>query len=56
MLIEGVDSSAVKKLWLDTVYMELLSDCPFSRHDVDVELYNSTLWCVQEVVTIQLLV
>ena len=42
LLIEGVDSSAVKKLWLDTVYMELLSDCPFSRHDVDVELYNST--------------
>ena len=39
LLIEGVDSSAVKKLWLDTFYGKLLSDCPFSRDDVVVEWY-----------------
>ena len=39
LLIEGVDSSAVKKLWLDIVYRKLLSDCPFSRDDVVVEWY-----------------
>ena len=39
LLIEGVDSSAVKKLWLQNGYKELLSDCPLSRDDVVVE------WC-----------
>ena len=33
LLIEGVDSSAVKKLWLYIGYKELLSDCPLSRDD-----------------------
>ena len=41
-LIEGVDSSAVKKLWLYKDYKKFLSDCPLSRDDVDVEWYNDT--------------
>ena len=40
LLIKGVDSSAVKKLWLDTYYKKLLSDCPLSRDDVIVEWYD----------------
>ena len=39
LLIDGVDSSAVKKLWLPNGYKELMSDCPLSRDDVVVE------WC-----------
>ena len=31
LLIEGVDSSAVKKLWLHYCYKKLLSDYPLSR-------------------------
>ena len=40
LLIEGVDSSAVNKLWLHNGYKELLSDCPLSRDDVVIEWYN----------------
>ena len=40
LLIEGVDSSAVKKLWLQNGHKKLLSDCPLSRDDVVVEWYN----------------
>ena len=40
LLIEGVGSSAVKILWLDTVYKELLSDCPLFRDDVVIRWYN----------------
>ena len=42
LLIEGVDSSAVKKLWLYDGYKILLSDCPLSRDDVVVEWYHHT--------------
>ena len=40
LLIEGVDSSAVKKLWLYSDYKKLLSDCPLSRDDVVIEWYD----------------
>ena len=40
LLIEGVDSSAVKKLHLRSSYKELLSDCPLSRDDVVIEWYD----------------
>ena len=39
MLIEGVYSSAVKKLWLQKDYKKLLSGCPLSRDDVVIEWY-----------------
>ena len=38
MLIEGIDSSAVKKLWLYH-HKNLLSDFPLSRDDVVIEWY-----------------
>ena len=41
LLIEGVDSSAVKKLWLDIHYKKLSSDCPLSRDDVVIEWYDN---------------
>ena len=42
LLIEGVESSAVKKLHLysSSHYKKLLSDCPLSRDDVVIEWYN----------------
>ena len=40
LLIEGVDSSAVKKLWLHNGYKKLESDCQLSRDDVVVEWYR----------------
>ena len=45
LLIEGVDSSAVKKVHLYRCstyrYKKLLSDCPLSRDDVVIEWYDS---------------
>ena len=43
LLIEVIDSSAVKKLWLNNDYKELLRDCPLSRDDVVVEWYNDSV-------------
>ena len=40
MLINGVNSSALKKLWLQNGYEGLLSYCPLSRGDVVVEWYK----------------
>ena len=43
MLIEAVDNSAVKKLWLNNcvfVYKEWIGNCPFSRNDVEIVWYN----------------
>ena len=40
LLIEGVDSSAVKKVHLDIYYAKSLSDCPLSRDDVVIEWYT----------------
>ena len=40
LLIEGVDSSAVKTLHLYSSYKKLLSDCPLSRDDVVIEWYD----------------
>ena len=40
LLIEGIDSSAVKKLWLYNTYKKLLSGYPLSRDDVVVEWYK----------------
>ena len=40
LLIEGVDSSAVKKLHLHRDYKNKLSDCPLSRDDVVIEWYD----------------
>ena len=42
LLIESVDSSAVKKLHLFCRYKELLSDCPLSRDDVVIEWYYNS--------------
>ena len=44
LLIEGVDSSAVKKLWLRNGYKKLLSDCPLSRDDVVIEWYRNPVY------------
>ena len=40
LLIEGVDSSAVKKIHLYHDYKKMLSDCPLSRDDVVIEWYD----------------
>ena len=43
MLINAVDSSAVKRLWLNncvSVYKEWMGNCPFSRNDVEIVWYN----------------
>ena len=40
LLIEGVDSSAVKKLWLHSGYIKLFNNCLLSRDDFNVELYK----------------
>ena len=40
LLIEGVNSSAVKKLWLHKDCKKL-SDCPISRDDVVIEWYDN---------------
>ena len=40
LLIEGVESSAVKKPHLDSFYTKSLSDCPLSRDDVVIEWYG----------------
>ena len=42
LLIEGVDSSAVKKVHLYRGYKKLLSDCPLSRDDVVIEQYYNS--------------
>ena len=42
LLIKGVDSSAVKKLWLWYGYKKLLSDHPLSRDDVVIEWYTDS--------------
>ena len=40
LLIEGVDSSAVKNLHLNSRYKDSLSDCLLSRNDVVIEWYD----------------
>ena len=40
LLIEGVECSAVKKLWLQNGYEGLLSYCPLSRGDIVIEWYK----------------
>ena len=40
LLIEAVDSSAVKKLYLYKYHKKLLNDCPISRDDVVIEWYD----------------
>ena len=42
LLIEGIDSSAVKKLWLHSGYRKLFNNCLLSRNDFNVELYKDT--------------
>ena len=42
LLIEVVDSSAVKKLHLRSRYKKMLSDCPLSRDDVVIEWYDNS--------------
>ena len=42
LLREGVDSSALKKLLLNSSYKNQLSDCPLSRDDVVIEWYDSS--------------
>ena len=40
LLIEGIDSSAVKKFHLYSKHKKFLSDCPLSRDDLVIEWYD----------------
>ena len=43
VLIDAVDSSAVKKLWLSTYYKQWLSDCPISRTNISIEWFHDSV-------------